>query len=377
MDPTAVSADADDYKFMAQALQLAARGYYSARPNPRVGCIVTSDGVVVGEGFHYRAGEPHAEVNALRAAGEQARGGTAYVTLEPCCHHGRTPPCTEALIDAGIARVVYAASDPNPQVAGAGALQLRDAGIEIVDSVMSKSAAEMNRGFMQRMRRGVPYVTLKIGMTIDAKTALKSGASQWITSAAARADVQRLRAASGAIVTGVGTVADDDPSLTLRDERFDTAGQQPLRVILDTHLRTPSSSKIFRQAGDTLIFTASRDRQLADALIASGATIEPCPQRAVGLDLQAVLARLAAREVNEVLVEAGPRVVGAFIEQRLFDEIVVYIAPKLLGNSATDAFALPDLLSIDSAPPLDFVNVRTIGPDLRLTLRSQSDHSAT
>ena len=377
MDPTAVSADADDYKFMAQALQLAARGYYSARPNPRVGCIVTSNGVVVGEGFHYRAGEPHAEVNALRAAGEQARGGTAYVTLEPCCHHGRTPPCTEALIDAGIARVVYAASDPNPQVAGAGALQLRDAGIEIVDSVMSESAAEMNRGFMQRMRRGVPYVTLKIGMTIDAKTALKSGASQWITSAAARADVQRLRAASGAIVTGVGTVADDDPSLTLRDERFDTAGQQPLRVILDTHLRTPSSSKIFRQAGDTLIFTASRDRQLADALIASGATIEPCPQRAVGLDLKAVLARLAAREVNEVLVEAGPRVVGAFIEQRLFDEIVVYMAPKLFGNSATDAFALPELLSIDSAPPLDFVNVRTIGPDLRLTLRSQSDHSAT
>jgi len=377
MDPTAVSADADDYKFMAQALQLAARGYYSARPNPRVGCIVTSNGVVVGEGFHYRAGEPHAEVNALRAAGEQARGGTAYVTLEPCCHHGRTPPCTEALIDAGIARVVYAASDPNPQVAGAGALQLRDAGIEIVDSVMSESAAEMNRGFMQRMRRGVPYVTLKIGMTIDAKTALKSGASQWITSAAARADVQRLRAASGAIVTGVGTVADDDPSLTLRDERFDTAGQQPLRVILDTHLRTPSSSKIFRQAGDTLIFTASRDRQLADTLIASGATIEPCPQRAVGLDLQAVLARLAAREVNEVLVEAGPRVVGAFIEQRLFDEIVVYMAPKLFGNSATDAFALPELLSIDSAPPLDFVNVRTIGPDLRLTLRSQSDHSAT
>lgn len=369
MDPTAPGSDGDDYKFMAQALELAARGYYSTRPNPRVGCVVTNNGNVVSEGFHYRAGEPHAEANALRAAGDRARGATAYITLEPCCHHGRTPPCTDALIAAGVRRVVYAASDPNPQVAGNGALQLRAAGIEVVDSVMSAPAAEMNRGFMQRMRIGMPYVTLKIGMTMDAKIALNSGASRWITSAAARADVQRLRAASGAIVTGVGTVIADDPALTVRDKRFDTAGMQPLRVILDTHLRTPSSSKIFHEVGETLVFTASEDHRLAEVLGAQGAVVERLPLAASGLELKAVLRRLAELEVNEVLVEAGPRVVGAFVQQCLFDEIVVYVAPKLFGNSATDAFALPVLLNIDSAAELEFANVRSVGPDLRVTLR--------
>lgn len=369
MGSTTPGSDADDHKFMAQALALAERGYYSARPNPRVGCVVTNNGNVVGEGFHYRAGEPHAEVNALHAAGAHARGATVYVSLEPCCHQGRTPPCTDALITAGVRRVVYAASDPNPQVSGNGELQLRAAGIEVLGSVMAESAVEINRGFMQRMRIGVPFVTLKIGMTLDAKIALASGASQWITSAAARADVQRLRAANGAVVTGVGTVVADDPALTVRDERFDTAGMQPLRVILDTHLRTPPSSRIFRGAGDTLVFTGSEDGRLADALIAQGAVVEGCPVVASGVDLNVVLRRLAEREVNDVLVEAGAGVVGAFVHQGLFDEIVVYIAPKLFGNSATDAFVLPAYQNIDSACKLNYANVRTIGSDLRLTLR--------
>ena len=369
MSAAALGSDADDHKFMAQALALAERGYYSTRPNPRVGCVVINGGRVVGEGFHYRAGEAHAEVNALRAAGVHARGATVYVSLEPCCHQGRTPPCTDALIEAGVRRVVYAATDPNPQVAGNGELRLQAAGIEVRGSVMAAAAAEINRGFMHRMRSGLPFVTLKIGMTVDGKIALESGASQWITSAAARADVQRLRAANGAIVTGVGTVVADDPALTVRDERFDTAGMQPLRVILDTHLRTPPTSRIFRGAGATLVLTGSEDDRLADALIAQGAIVEGCPVVPSGLDLDVVLRRLAAREVNDVLVEAGPGIIGAFIHQGLFDEIVMYVAPKLFGNSALDAFALPALQNMESVAKLRYTNVRIVGPDLRLTLR--------
>jgi len=367
---TVPSPDSADYSFMAQALQLAARGYNSARPNPRVGCVITNDGQVVSEGFHYRTGEPHAEANALSAAGERARGGTAYITLEPCCHRGRTLPCTDALIAAGVSRVVYAASDPNPRVSGNGARALIAAGIEVVDSVMNAEAEEMNRGFMRRMRDGVPLVVVKVGMTMDAKIALETGASQWITSTAARADVQRLRAASGAIVTGVGTVLADDPALTVRGNRFDNAGMQPLRVILDTHLRSPSSSRIFREAGETLVFTASTDARRTEALQALGAVVESCPVTAAGLDLEVILQRLAAREVNEVLVEAGPAVVGAFVRDHLFDDLVIYLAPKIFGNSAIGAFALPALLNIDSATELEIVNVRKVGPDLRITMRS-------
>ncbi|MFP6681608.1 MAG: bifunctional diaminohydroxyphosphoribosylaminopyrimidine deaminase/5-amino-6-(5-phosphoribosylamino)uracil reductase RibD, partial [Gammaproteobacteria bacterium] len=227
-----------------------------------------------------------------------------------------------------------------------------------------------NRGFMRRMRDGVPLVAVKVGMTMDAKIALETGASQWITSAAARADVQRLRAASGAIVTGVGTVLADDPALTVRGNRFDNAGMQPLRVILDTHLRSPSSSRIFREAGETLVFTASTDARRTEALQALGAVVESCPVTAAGLDLEVILQRLAAREVNEVLVEAGPAVVGAFVRDHLFDDLVIYLAPKIFGNSATGTFALPALLNIDSATELEIVNVRKVGPDLRITMRS-------
>ncbi len=354
---------------MAHALRLAAQGYYSARPNPRVGCVITHNSQVISEGFHYRAGEPHAEANALSAAGDRARGSTAYVTLEPCCHQGRTPPCTDALIAAGVSRVVYAASDPNPRVSGSGARALIAAGIEVVDSVLNTEAEEMNRGFMRRMRDGLPLVVVKVGMTMDAKIALETGASQWITSAAARADVQRLRAASGAIITGVGTVIADDPALTVRDNRFDTGGTQPLRVILDTHLRCPPSAKIFREAGETLVFTASKDLQRTDALRALGVMVELCPASVAGLDLETVLRRLAAREVNDVLIEAGPAVVSAFVRDRLFDDLVIYLAPKLFGNCATDAFALPALSSIDAAMGLEIADVRQVGPDLRISMR--------
>ena len=357
-----------DSKFMAQALALATRGFYSARPNPRVGCVVTNDGQVVGEGFHYRAGEPHAEVMALRAAGENARGATVYVSLEPCSHKGRTPPCTDALIEAGVRRVVYAVSDPNPLMTDNSETQLRAAGIEVFGGLMTKSATELNRGFMRRMSYGVPFVTLKIGMTLDAKVALESGESQWITSEAARADVQRLRAAAGAILTGVGTVVADDPALTVRDDRFDLGGLQPLRVILDRNLRTPPSSKIFRGVGETLLFTENEDSCLADPLIAQGAVIESCPVLASGLDLGAVLRRLAELEVNDVLVEAGPGVIGAFVQQGLFNELVIYISPKLFGNSAIDVVSLPELKNIDSANQMRFTNVRAVGSDLRLTL---------
>ncbi len=219
---------------MTRAIELARKGYYSARPNPRVGCLLTKAGEVVGEGFHYRAGEPHAEIMALRSARERARGATAYVTLEPCCHHGRTPPCTHALIEAGVSRVVYASGDPNPRVAGGGVAQLNAAGVEVGAPILTAEAERLNRGFFRRMRDGVPFVTVKVGMSLDAKIALESGESRWITSAAARADVQRLRAESGAVVTGVGTVIADDPALTVRDARFDIAGLQPLRVILDS-----------------------------------------------------------------------------------------------------------------------------------------------
>lgn len=357
---------------MARALELAQRGYYSSRPNPRVGCVIARDGSVVGEGFHYRTGEAHAEVNALRDAGDQARGGTAYVTLEPCCHHGRTPPCTAALIDSGVTRVVYAAGDPNPRVAGEGAEQLRAAGIEVTGSLMAQESARLNRGFFRRMRDGIPFVTVKLGMSLDAKVALATGASKWITSGAARADVQRLRAASGAILTGAGTVLADDPAMTVRDERFDTGGRQPLRVILDSQLRVAPSSKIFRQAGETLVLTTADSGPKAAALRAAGATVEHCPAASGGLDLAAVLRGLAAREVNDVLVEAGPGITGAFIGDGLFDELIIYMAPKTLGEGAFDAFKLAPPLNLDSARALSFVDVRHVGGDLRLTLRDTS-----
>ena len=367
MTTAAVSTDVRDFEFMARALQLAERGYYSAKPNPRVGCVLVKDGRIIGEGYHHAAGMPHAEIDALAKAGEP-RGATAYVTLEPCCHHGRTPPCADALIEAGIARVVYAIGDPNPRVDGGGAARLVAAGIEVREGVMTQAAERLNRGFFRRMRGGVPFVTVKLGMSLDARTALPSGESQWITSSSARADVQRLRAEAGAIVTGSGTIIADDPSLTVRDERFDIAGVQPLRVILDPGLRVQPPLKLFETPGEVLVFTANTDDGAATELRDAGAEIERVPRAGSGLDLAVILERLAARNINEVLVEAGPTLAAAFIVGDFADEIIAYVAPKILGDASRSAFALPAPPTLDHARELEFVDVRQLGGDLRLTL---------
>lgn len=352
---------------MARALQLAECGYYSAKPNPRVGCVLVKDERIIGEGYHYAAGMPHAEIDALGKAREP-RGATAYVTLEPCCHHGRTPPCADALIEAGIARVVYAVGDPNPRVDGGGADRLRAAGVEVRAGLMAPAAERLNRGFFRRMRSGVPFVTVKLGMSLDARTALPSGASQWITSPSARADVQRLRAGAGAVVTGSGTVIADDPSLTVRDERFDIAGVQPLRVILDSALRVQPPLTLFETPGEVLVFTAAADNGAAAGLLHAGAEIENVPRAGAGLDLAVILKRLAARNINDVLVEAGPTLTAAFIAGDFVDEIVAYVAPKILGADARSAFALPAPAALGEAREFEFVDVRQLGGDLRLTL---------
>ena len=358
---------AEDARFMARALELAERGYYTARPNPRVGCVIVRSGRIVGEGYHARAGQPHAEINALADAGD-ASGATAYVTLEPCCHHGRTPPCTDALVDAQVARVVYAAADPNPRVAGGGAVRLREAGIDVRAGVLEAPAERLNRGFFRRMQRGVPFVTVKLGMSFDSKVALASGESQWITSPEARSDVQRLRAAAGAIVTGRGTVAADDPRLTVRDSRFGLDDLQPLRVVCDSGLTLSPAMRVFERATDALVFTASDDRGRRQQFDEARVEVVNVAAGADGLDLARILEALAGRGVNDVLVEAGPTLAGAFIRGGLADEIVAYVAPAVIGTDARDAFSLAAPRALEDVHRFEFVDVRNVGPDLRVTL---------
>lgn len=365
------SACAADFDCMARALRLARRGLYSTRPNPRVGCVIVKDGAVVGEGFHHDAGGPHAEVEALRAAGELAAGGTAYVTLEPCSHHGRTPPCAPALIQAAVARVVYAVQDPNPRVAGGGASWLREAGIAVTGGVLEHEARRLNRGFFSRFERGRPFVCLKLAMSLDGNVALAGGESQWITGPAARADVQRLRAESAGILTGIGTVLADDPRLDVRDPRYDLAGQPPQRIVLDTHLRMPVAARMLALPGVTRVFTARGRSGQAAALVAAGALVDEIDLSGDRIHLPAAFARLAALEMNEILVEAGPALAGALVAAGLVDEYVLYLAPKLLGATARGAFALPPLPALAAAPDLQITEVMAVGPDLRLVARPQ------
>lgn len=357
---------AADHAHMAHALRLAARGLFTTMPNPRVGCLIARDGVVVGEGWHARTGEPHAEVHALRQAGAAARGATAYVTLEPCSHHGRTPPCAAALIDAGVARVVAAMRDPNPRVAGRGIDMLTLAGIRAEVGLMEAEAREINPGFVGRMTRARPWLRLKTASGLDGRTALANGVSQWITSEAARADVQRLRARACAILTGSGTVLADDPRMTVRD--FD-AGRQPLRVVLDSRLRTPSGAAIL----PALIACARADPARAEALRASGAEVVELPcgtgRMAGRVDPHALLEELARREINEVHVEAGAALNGALLEAGLIDEWVAYVAPMVMGHGARGLFEGPELASLARAPRFKVVDTRAVGDDLRLTLR--------
>ncbi|APZ44498.1 bifunctional diaminohydroxyphosphoribosylaminopyrimidine deaminase/5-amino-6-(5-phosphoribosylamino)uracil reductase RibD [Acidihalobacter ferrooxydans] len=356
---------------MARALQLARHGLYTTHPNPRVGCVIVRDGARVGEGWHARAGEPHAEIHALRAAGARARGAVAYVTLEPCSHHGRTPPCSDALIEAGVARVVAAMQDPNPQVAGQGLARLAAAGVETACGLMAREARALNPGFISRMERARPWVRVKSAMSLDGRTAMASGESQWITGEAARADVQRWRAQADAVMTGRGTVLADDPSLNVRLSAatlaFEGEVRQPLRVVLDTHLRTSPDARLFAAPGKVLVLCAdtSADARRA-ALQTRGAEVCAVTAHAQGLDLRAVLHALAAREINEVHVEAGATLSGALIAAGLADELVLYIAPSLLGDTGRGLFTLPGLEHLQDRVELELRDVRRVGRDWRI-----------
>lgn len=355
---------ATDHQMMARALRLAERGAWTTRPNPMVGCVIAHGGEVVGEGFHQRAGGPHAEVFALRAAGARARGATAYVTLEPCAHYGRTPPCALALIEAGVARVVAAMGDPFPDVDGGGFALLRQAGIEVVEGLMATQARALNRGFLSRVERGRPFVRVKLAASLDGRTAMASGESKWITGPAARADVQCWRARAGAILTGAATVLADDPALTARP----AVGEflPPLRVVLDARLRTLERSRVREGDAPTLYL---HDPALTPPVL-EGAQFAAAPLSADGrFDLPAVLELLGARGINDVHVEAGPTLCGALLRAGLADELLLYLAPLLMGDDARPLLAGLGIDTMAQARPLAVADMRMVGNDLRLLLR--------
>ncbi|MCC4260934.1 bifunctional diaminohydroxyphosphoribosylaminopyrimidine deaminase/5-amino-6-(5-phosphoribosylamino)uracil reductase RibD [Pseudomonas aestusnigri] len=360
---------AADREWMSRALMLAERGVYTTEPNPRVGCVLVADGRIVGEGWHVRAGEGHAEVNALAQAGDLARGATAYVTLEPCSHFGRTPPCADALVKAGVSRVVAAMQDPNPQVAGNGLNRLREAGIEVSCGLLEAQAQALNPGFIKRMQQGLPWVRVKLAMSLDGRTAMASGESKWITGPAARADVQRLRARSGAVVSGADSVLLDDSALTVRAAELGlpAAERQPLRVLIDSLRRVPLDQRFFRETGPTLVISTSAE-QAADDYRAAGSELLAVPGADGKVDLHAVLQTLAERGCNEVLVEAGAGLSGAFWRAGLVDELIVYMAPRLLGSQARPLMQLP-FESMSEAMDVAIVDMRAIGQDWRITAR--------
>jgi diaminohydroxyphosphoribosylaminopyrimidine deaminase/5-amino-6-(5-phosphoribosylamino)uracil reductase len=360
-----VKFSAFDEAAMRRALELAARGLYSTHPNPRVGAVLARDEEIVGEGWHERAGEPHAEPIAIRSAGERARGATAYVTLEPCSHHGRTPPCVDVLLAAGVRRVVYAVGDPNPKVNGAGARRLKEAGVTVQSGLLAAESEALNAGFLMRMRAGRPFIRLKTGASLDGRTALANGASRWITSEEARADVQHWRAQSGAVLTSASTVIADDPRLDVRIE----APRQPLRVVLDRRRRVRKNAKILNPPGEVLLFAgASRTRGAAKEEMLGAARIERTRVVRTQLDLQRVFQRLGELEINDVLVESGPRLAGALFAAGLVDEWLLYVAPKLLGKDAKPLAALPRFSKLADTPQFELRESVTVGPDLRLRL---------
>lgn len=358
-----------EHRWMARALQLARRGYYTTRPNPRVGCLLIHSGAIVAEGWHERAGGPHAEIMALEKAGELARGATAILTLEPCGHHGRTPPCDQALIDAGVRSVVVAMQDPNPKVAGSGLQRLRDAGLGVRSGLMEAQAEALNAGFVSRMRLGRPRVRIKSACSLDGRTAMADGESQWITGEAARRDVHRLRAESCAIVTGIGTVLADDPRLTVRDAPLGEDMPQPLRVVLDSRLRMSPTAAMLSEPGHTLVVTASSDAGARQALADAGAEVVSVGGHADRLDLTAVLRLLGEREINDVLVEAGPELTGALLQSQLVDELIVYQAMHLMGAEARPLVELPGVEQMSDRLRLKLTDTRMLGNDLRLQLQ--------
>ncbi len=354
-----------DHRLMSRALQLAERGLFTTDPNPRVGCVIAQGEQIVGEGWTSPVGGPHAEVHAMLAAGTAARGATAYVTLEPCSHHGRTPPCTDALIAGGVSRVVSALRDPNPLVDGKGIRQMQEAGIAVETGLLGASARQLNAGFDKRMTHGLPLVTVKVAASLDGKVALRNGVSRWITGEPARRDVQRLRARSSAVLTGIGTVLVDDPLLTVRDPDIDMLGRKPLRVVCDTRLRIPPAARLLREGGPVVIYTAETE---ARGLTRADVDVVTVASDVHGsLDLVAILKDLARRHCNEVLVEAGPRLSGRFLELGLADLLVVYLGPVLLGRDAQSMLALPSLDAMAGRQELELLATRRIGNDLKLT----------
>jgi diaminohydroxyphosphoribosylaminopyrimidine deaminase/5-amino-6-(5-phosphoribosylamino)uracil reductase len=355
-----------DAEFMARAIRLAERGLYTTDPNPRVGCVLVRDGRIVGEGWHRKAGGPHAEVEALRAAGEAARGATAYVSLEPCCHHGKTPPCTEALIAAGVVRVIAAMRDPNPRVAGAGLRRLAEAGIETGSGLLESDAARLNPGFCRRMQTGRPWIRSKLAMSLDGRTAMASGESKWITGKDSRRDVHRLRARSSAILTGIDTVLADDPELTARLDSDASDIVQPVRVVLDSRLRFPPAARLCA-GGRTVVLTGAdpAGRKFADTV-----EIVRLPAGVDGrLGLSAVIDWLGRSEFNEVLIEAGATLNGALLREGLVDEWIVYMAPVVLGDGARGLFHLPDVTRMAERFELSLSDVRQVGRDVRMIFR--------
>jgi diaminohydroxyphosphoribosylaminopyrimidine deaminase/5-amino-6-(5-phosphoribosylamino)uracil reductase len=363
-----------DSHFMARAVRLAERGLYTTHPNPRVGCVLVRDGQIVGEGFHRRAGEPHAERNAIAEAGDAARGATAYVTLEPCCHYGRTPPCTEGLIEAGVDRAVVAMEDPNPLVAGKGLARLREAGIAVECGLLEAEARRLNPGFIRRMAQGLPLVRCKLAMSLDGRTAMASGESKWITDEAARLDVQRLRARSDAIVTGIGTVLSDDPSMNVRVGLEHLAGVesedyrlQPLRVILDPELLMPPAARMLQLPGDTLVVCVGDPGGKKEALEAAGCEVLAMQGDSSGIRLPELMRELARRGINEVLIETGPTLAGAAMAAGIIDELVLYAAPRLMGSDGRGLFNLPGMVSMSDRIELDVTDLRMVGRDIRIT----------
>lgn len=360
---------------MAAAIRLAARGCYTTRPNPNVGCIVASSvQQIVGRGYHAVAGQPHAEVHALQQAGSQARGGTIYVTLEPCCHQGKTPPCVDAILAAGITRVVCASEDPNPRVAGQGIGKLRAAGLTVEVGLLAESALQLNRGFFKRMQSGRPFITSKSAMSFDGCTAMASGESKWITGELARVDVQALRARHAAIMTGIGTVLHDDPQLTVRGlpqgqslpDRF----QQPLRVVIDARLDIPLDARILLAPGECVIYTqVEAAHPKLEPLAELGIDVVRLPAATTRIPLVDVYADLASREINEVLIEAGPTLTGQLIEQHLVDEMIVYVAPHLMGSGGRRLFNLAGISQMSERVALKIIESRMVGQDMRFTIQ--------
>jgi diaminohydroxyphosphoribosylaminopyrimidine deaminase/5-amino-6-(5-phosphoribosylamino)uracil reductase len=358
-----------DHRHMARALQLARLGLTTAHPNPRVGCVLVRHGDVIGEGWHRAAGEAHAEANAIAAAGGDAKGATAYVTLEPCASTGRTGPCTEALVRAGVARVIFAVDDPSQHAGGRRSTVLEHAGVEVAGGLMQAEARKLNEGFLKRIGRHRPFVRLKFAASLDGATAMRNGESRWISGEAARQDAQKLRAMSGAIMTGVGTVLADDPRLTVRG-----ASRQPLRVVIDSRLRTPPAAKLLAEPGDTAVFcTEDRGRE---ALEKSGAHVYRVATDGGRVDLSDVLPKLADLEINDVLVEAGPGLSGSLLAGGHVDELVIYQAPHMMGSETMGIITTPGWTALHDRLRLDILEVRRVGQDLKIVARPASSGAA-